>query len=297
MECFSQCEEVRRVAEGVAEVLSCVTERRICFSARARAAQFEIGVEDRSGALAARLRAVAEGARGRAEAVLGTDARARAEYRCAGHPIDVQVDLARGSRKKDCVASVGARYAPHAVAVRGGVGVRRDRALITSLSFTSPISFIAVRSAITHETNAHETVLVLPRVGALTAVKADLAQRAVKRVRVGCFRGGRQTNWYALAELLGRTVQFGMESQRSGSLRVAVESEYCYPENAFKFGFGFSVRRNICEFFGKFAIDGTIKFRTCLKPNDWMKITFSSETSAKERFNPVLFGWALDFYQ
>lgn len=304
MKQFSHISAIRRILGSIDSVLESNIDGHVSFSKAFHEYFLKLSIFNAKDDLLAQINGRFEKERNRMEVEVNNELNGfvKIDHSFQKIPIYSSFTLSNPRKQeneleKNCVLLGCLKYTPNIIDIGGVIGILKNKSLMTSFSFGSPISYISVNNLITHEMNMHETILVLPKLCTFGSIKADIAQKALQKIKLGYFKEGKQTNWFSMIELLNRTAKFGMASERSGNIKVALLSDYNYPKNKFNFNIGFSVNRNICDFYGKFTIDGRIKFKTNIKPNDWLNIMICSETSAKERFNPVLFGWSLDFYQ
>ena len=200
------------------------------------------------------------------------------------------------SSPKDCIFTLSTNYYPKSINLKASVGIMKDKAIVTSLSSQTLASYVKVNSIVTSKMNLLETQLVLPKLNTFASIKGDMYAKKLNHIKFGYFRDLKPTNWFAIIELKKRTISFGMSSFRTGKTKIAISSKYKSKMKKFDFDIGFKVDRK-CAFYGKCQTDGRLKFKTTIDPTEWLTITMSSETSAKDKFNPVLFGWGLDFHQ
>ena len=171
-------------------------------------------------------------------------------------------------------------------------GLSHDHSLSLFTILQHPIASGSIRANITDRSNLLEfsTITVF---GPFGYIKGDISLIKLHELELGWMRDWHSGAAFLSFELFNRIVRGKIQSKIGKTVSIASKGRFKAPDDI-KAQIGVKVKRD-AKFKANLSLDGKIRMMACFSPRKWCKVTLKSETSALKKFQPVNFGWSLDF--
>jgi hypothetical protein len=192
--------------------------------------------------------------------------------------------------KSNCLLSCAGKCQFSGVDLDLFLGWKHDDSITILSTIGTPVLGLSLGSRITAHMNILQISGLMP-FGPYASVKADLCVMHLKSARFGWIWRYSSTFGFCSLEWMKKRLNLGGTIQIGDGMTMA--ALFTFSEYKKGFTVGMKVRK-AADFRARFGTDGQLELMTQFQPNRWVVVSLMS-TTVKGGFEPVCFGWSLDF--
>lgn len=176
--------------------------------------------------------------------------------------------------------------------ITGALGLLYDRSMSFLASLQHPLASGSFHCHVTERTNILK-LAAISNFGPFGSIKGDIALMKLNQIEFGWMRNWQKGVAFLSFELMETAVHIATESKIGKTVSVGLKGRIKGADDI-KGRIGVKVDGDT-QFSASLGLDGQISMSTLFQPKEWCTITLRSSTSALTKFQPVQFGWSLDF--
>ena len=172
-------------------------------------------------------------------------------------------------------------------------GISKDYSISTLCSINSPY-FSSTFQGYANELSSNVQASISLSNGLLLSIKGEISKLELKKVIFGYYNSIPNKEFHTLYNFKNSKIIFGCFLKTDNNIFFTSNSIYNLKTKEFKGEIGIDITLN-SKFKAIINSDGIIKMETIFNPQEWINISFNTKTSLATSFNPILFGYSLDF--